>query len=316
MLAQRGLGTVVIVNRRAHHLAKDGAVLAAIREAARGRATLHETWSLAELDEVASHIAKRGAREVVLAGGDGAYMAGVTALRRAFGDAMPSVALAPGGTVCTIARNWGFRGQMGPYAARLVRGVLDQSSPTTRVPTLRVRDAAGGDRVGFIFGAGLVTSFFEAYYAGKTGTIAAARIVARTFIGSLFGGALARKILTPVAASLTIDGSLCVPRAWSLIASSVVRDLGLHMRVTYRAGEEPDRIHLIASPLTPRALGPQMPLVLAGRRLFGRGHVDTQARAFEVRFASSGAYVLDGELLQADQVTIDSGPTLRLLLAP
>ena len=55
---------------------------------------MHETRSLAELDVITRAIAARGADCVVLAGGDGSYMAGVTALYRASGDAMPSCLLA------------------------------------------------------------------------------------------------------------------------------------------------------------------------------------------------------------------------------
>lgn len=310
------MGAFVIVNRRARHLAQEGAVLTAIRDAARGRATVHETWSLPELDSVARDIATQGARAVVLAGGDGAYMAGVTALERAFGDALPSIALAPGGTVSTVARNWGFRGAMATYAGSLVRAVADGSACATRVPTLRVRDASGAGRVGFIFGAGLVASFFEAYYAGNTlGTAAAARIVARIFAGALVGLGSARRILTPVAATVAVNGAACPPRAWSLITASVVEDLGLHMRLNYRAGEDPNRFHVVASPLGSRALGAQLPLVLAGRRLVGRDHVDALARTLDVGFPNEGAYVLDGELLRSSRVTIVGGPQLSLLRA-
>ena len=292
-------------------------MLTAIRDAARGRATLHETWSLTELDDVAHDLARRGARAVVLAGGDGAYMAGVTALDRVFGDALPAVALAPGGTVSTVARNWGFKGSMAHYTARLVRAVADRSATTTRAATLRVRDASDAGRVGFIFGAGLVASFFDAYYAGDTlGTAAAARIVARIFAGALVGRGSARRILTPVAASLAVDGRAARPRAWSLITASVVKDLGLHMHVNYRAGEDPSRIHVVASPLGPRALGSQLPLVLAGRRLLGRDHVDALARTLDVAFPDAGAYVLDGELLRSSRVTVASGPQLSLLRPP
>ena len=74
-------------------------------------------------------------------------------------------------------------------------------------------------------------------------------------------------------------------RAWSLVLASVVRDVGLHMWVTPHAGEALDAFHAVASPLGPRALGPQMPLVLAGKKLRGRGHVDVRTHAIS-RFAS------------------------------
>ena len=87
------------------------------------------------------------------------------------------------------------------------------------------------------------------------------------------------------------------------------------MRVTPRAGEALDAFHAVASPLGPRALGPQMPRVLAGKPLVGRGHVDApRARELTMGFASaeSGAYVLDGDIVHASDVRVRVGPVVRL----
>jgi diacylglycerol kinase (ATP) len=307
----------IVVNRLARHLAKDGAIMRAITHAAGGDATIHETRSIAELDAVARDLARRRASRVVLAGGDGSYMAGVTALARAFGeDALPEIALAPGGTVSTVARNfaradtpWHGVGQsMAKRAARVVDAAIRGSGRVVPHPTLRV-----GDSLGFIFGAGLVASFFDEYYAStRQGYVGAAAIVARIFGGSFVGSALARRVLDPQPCTLTVDGATLAPRAFSLITASVVRNLGLHMLVTYRAGESDDRIHVVASPLGAMALGPQMPLVLAGRRLRGRNHVDALVRELVVRFPRESSYVLDGEVIRAREVKVSRGPTIML----
>jgi hypothetical protein len=247
-------------------------------------------------------------------------MAGVTALHHAFeraGGVLPPVAFAAGGTVSTVARNWGLRGPLVPYTRRLLRAVLEGRAVETTRPSLRVRDASGGDRVGFIFGTGLVASFFDAYYgAPRQGYAAAAAIVARIFAGSFVGGALARRVLTPLPCTITIDGVDAPAAAYGLVVASVVKDLGLHMHVLYRAAEDLDRVHLVASPLGAARLGAQLPLVLAGRRLVGRDHVDVLTRRFRVRFAGEAprdAYVLDGEVLAAPWVEVEAGPRLRVL---
>src|SRR5207237_816107 len=80
-------------------------------------------------------------------------------------------------------------------------------------------------------------------------------------------GAARRAVPRPVASTATTDGREHAARAYSLVVASVVENLGLHMHVLYRATERPDRLHLVASPLGAQRLGPQMPLVLAGRRL-------------------------------------------------
>jgi hypothetical protein len=122
-------------------------------------------------------------------------------------------------------------------------------------------------------------------------------------------------VLSPVPCKLEVDGRVQPPEAWSLVVASVVRNVGIHMLVTYRAAEEMDRFHCVASALPPKQLGPQMPRVLAGKRLRGVDHVDELAREVHLRFHADGAYVLDGEVLRAREVAVTAGPTIRVVEA-
>jgi diacylglycerol kinase (ATP) len=309
-------GTHLLVNLRARRIARGERVLAVLRAAAADGCILHETHDLAQLEERARAIAEAKARAIVLAGGDGAYMAGLTALRRAYGAVeLPPIALAPGGTVSTVARNFGLRGDAARFTERVLRAARAPDPPTRNAQTLRVTDDAGGDRTGFIFGAGLVARFFGLYEAdGSRGYFGAARIVARIFASSFIAGATSRRVLTPARARIAIDGATQPASAYSLIAAATVKDLGLSMRLTYRASEDPDRVHVVASPLGPRALGPQMPLVLMGKRLRGEGHVDALARHATVELMEErGAYVLDGDVFHAQRIELRAGRAIRLV---
>jgi diacylglycerol kinase (ATP) len=283
-------------------------------------ARVHGTATLAELAAAVADIAARGTDLVVLSGGDGTFMAGVTALARAFGEArMPRLGLLPGGTVATVARNWGMTGEPVALLEHLLRD-RDRLRFLPR-PTLRVAGVTAGvtaERLGFIFGTGLVASFFDVYYArGARGHAGAARIVARIFAESFYGGPLARRVLDPLPCTIEVEGRLLAPEAWSLVCAAVVRDLGIHMLVTYRAGEDPSRPHLVASPLGSRQLGPRAPLVLAGRSIGGPGHFDDLVRDFVVRFpGGSGPYVLDGDILRADEVRVGAGPVIHVAEGP
>jgi diacylglycerol kinase (ATP) len=320
------LSAHLIVNRRARHLGESSPLLAELRSPRAGQ-KLAETSSLDELDRVARDVAidVGGERNttIVLAGGDGSYMEGVSALVRAFGDApLPPIAFAPGGTVCTVARNWGVKGERTRYVRRLLDGLAAGHVRRQRRPTLRVRHEAGpavagaADRIGFIVGSGLVARFFEVYEeAGANGLATASKIVARVFSGSFIGSRFARSILDPTPCLLAVDGSPAPFDRVSLVCASVVRDLGLGMRLLYRAGEELDRFHVVATPLAAHALGPQMPLVLAGRPLVG-ARVDALARTLTLRFPDGrGAYVLDGDLYRADAIEVTAGPTLDVVTA-
>jgi diacylglycerol kinase family enzyme len=310
----------VVVNTTARLYKSSPARLERARRACEGAADLHLTGSLPDLAAACSAIASRGSDLVILSGGDGSFMAGVTALERAFGKGarLPRIALLPGGTVATIARNWGFAGNPEAHLADLLerRGELQ----TTQRPSLRVTSKLGSDqteRIGFIFGTGLVAKFFEVYYAeGAGGYAGSARIFARVFAGSFVGTAYARRVLDPLPCSLEVDGRRLDPEAWSLVCAAVVRDLGLRMRVTYRAGEDLRRPHLVASPLPPHKLGPRAPLVLAGKRIGGRGHFDDLIGELTVRFPGEGPFVLDGDMLRAEEVCVTAGPPLEVVLPP
>ena len=315
-------GADVIVNRNASRLAAIRGLRRAVVDAAdQGHARIHETHDLDDLAEVTRGIAARGTGGVVLAGGDGSYMAGVSALSRAFaGRALPPIAFAPGGTVCTVARNFGVRGRGGHSAGRVVSrvcaSVAKGTARTVPRPTLRVLDDAGGDRIGFIFGAGLVVRFFDAYYGRpRQGLASAATLVARIFAGTFTDSPFARQVLNPTRCSLRVDGEVHAAHDWSLVLASVVRDVGLHMLVPYRAGEALDRFHAVASGLPARALGAQLPRALAGRPLLGEPRVDVLARSLRLGFeGEDGGYVLDGDVFRTRAVKIEAGPVLSVLV--
>jgi diacylglycerol kinase (ATP) len=292
----------------------------AIVDAARGvGARVHETRTLADLDRAAEVMAQEGATAVVLAGGDGSTMAGVTALRRAFGEVLPPVAIAAAGTVGVIARNLrDGGGERDPVA--LVRAVgRGEVRETMTTPTLRVHDDAGGDRVAFIFGTGLVARFFEVYDAApRQGLGMAGWLAGRAFAGSFVGTPFARRMLSPVGATLRVDGVPCSSRSrareWSLVLASVVRDVGLGIRATYRAGERADRFHVVASTQSPRGLAMQVPRVLTGRAMAGIDAVDALVAELQVTFDTPDGYVLDGDALRAREVRIEAGPVVRVLV--
>jgi len=187
------------------------------------------------------------------------------------------------------------------------------SIPQVGEPTATLAALEFEERIGFIFGAGLVTRFFELYEAaGAAGNAAAARIVARVFAGSFVGSRFARSVLDPSPCEIQIDGARAPFDRVSLLCASVVRDLGLHMHLLYRAAEEEERFHVVATPLGPRALGPQLPLVLAGRPLLGE-RVDALTKHLTLRFPTRGTYILDGDLFRADTVDVTAGPVLDVV---
>jgi diacylglycerol kinase (ATP) len=276
---------------------------------------VHRTTTRSELDRVVGDMASRSVDAVILAGGDGSCTAGLSALALAFGPKrLPRIAIAPAGTVGTIAKNLGLAGR--GRAERVMASVATGSVRERSCPTLRVTDDRDVERIGFIFGAGLVARFFEVYEASpRKGLGAAARIAARVFAGAFVGSPLSRRVLSPGRCALSVDGKTHTAGAWSLIVASVLRDVGLHVLVTYRAGEDPNRFHVVASGISPSALGPQLPRVLLGWPLRGEPRVDTLASSAAIDFAGeAGAFVLDGDLFRARSIIVRTGPPISLLV--
>jgi hypothetical protein len=312
-LSTRRERPVFIVNRRAGRFRRDGGLLARLEETVRGKGVVLPTNGLEDL-VLAAERAVHGST-VVLCGGDGTYLAGVTALvRAAKGAPLPPIVLARGGTVSIVARNWGGRRGRDPIA--LARRVCDrpESLRVTSRPTLAVTDDGGTTRIGFTFGTGLVARFFDVYEReGASGNRLALGIALRTFRDCFTGGPLAERVLSPLSCRLSANDRPLGADAWSLVVASVLRDVGLHIYVTYRGGEDFSRPHLVASPLAPRALGPQLTRVMLGKALKGEGNFDDLVDSFTVEFPSSdGPYVLDGDMFRAHRVTVRAGPVISI----
>ena len=193
--------------------------------------------------------------------------------------ALPSVALAPGGTVCTVARNLGMSGEReglcATHRARglrrdgALRGAADAASRRReRRRSRRVRLRGGARRAilrGVLRGAAAGARHGRAqWWRASSRDRSRARRHARGMLG-------------PTRCSLRVDGDAQAAREWSLVLASVVRDVGLHLLVPYRAGEEFERFHVVASGLPPRALGAQLRASARGTPAEGRAS-DRRAR--------------------------------------
>ena len=305
------VGPVFVVNRNAGRFRRNPGLEEHLRRAAtRGRVLA--TGNDDELRRAIGTALELGASPLVFCGGDGTYLACMTELVRAAGGApLPPIALGRAGTVSIVAKNWNADADV----VRMVRRIAErpESLQVTMRPTLSV-EGDGTSRIGFTFGTGLVANFFDEYdKAPERGLGTALAMTVRIFIDSLRGGDYAAKILGPLPCRIHVDGAPLAPEAYSLVLCSVLRDVGLHMLVTYRAGEDPARPHLVASSLPPRALGPQWPLVALGKRLIGTGNFDGLVGSFRVEFPGLGPYVLDGDTFHARSVTVAAGPRIAVL---
>lgn len=266
----------------------------------------------AELERIAAGIIHRRPALVVVAGGDGTLRDVASALyAAASGLSLPELLFLPAGTVSTVVRNLQSGRAGGEPALESVLG--GERLQTRQLPTLLLELSDGRRLVGFIVGAGLVSRFFEEYQRhGSRGLGSAARIAVRVFAGSLIGSRFTASLLAPMPCAVVADGVTQSASAFSLVACAVVRDLGLHFLVNYRAGEDPGRPHLVACPLPAFALGRQAFRVLRGQPLRAEGAFDGLITSAEIRFDAESPIVIDGDLYITDWVRITAGPRLQV----
>lgn len=253
-----------------------------------------------------------GITRLVICGGDGTQSRVFSALAGSGNPQLPELVVPRFGTVGTIGRRW----SLGRLPLSLVehalteRGGMVVSQPSLRV---RLREAERTEAVGCTLGAGLVSRFFEVYEgAERRGMRTALTIFARTFIGSFSGARTAREMLELRPARLEIDGAPQPASAYNLVVCSVFRDVGLGIRVTYRAPDVTGSLHLVASTLPAARLGRQGLRVFRGVPLRGPGIVDRLCQDFSLDFASRDVFVLDGELLSAKGFLVSAGPLLPI----
>jgi diacylglycerol kinase family enzyme len=78
--------------------------------------------------------------------------------------------------------------------------------------------------------------------------------------------------------------------------------------VTWQAGRQPQRFHLVASGLSTTAMALQLDRVLRGKPLEGSPHIDRLAQKAQIRFDRPQTYTLDGDLFRSREVEIAIGP--------
>jgi hypothetical protein len=115
-----------------------------------------------------------------------------------------------------------------------------------------------------------------------------------------------------VGAAVVADGEELPGQRWSLLVGSTLTDLGLGIRVTYRATRDPECFQLVASALTGRRLALQFHRTFAGWPLRGEHHVDRLVRAARIVFEEEEPYMVDGELRWGREVELASGPRVEV----
>jgi diacylglycerol kinase (ATP) len=302
-----GKAICVIANPSAGKLRRSSRSLARLEGLVEARGQLFCPSGEAELVRTCGEVVALRPEAVAIVGGDGTIMRVLSGLSRIDREGSPPrVAIFPFGTVNTTSTDFGVRGD--PW--RLLEQMLIGQGTYRRRPFLEVH----ADRESLLaatFGTGLVSHFFEEYEAGtKKGIARALAIMAKTFFGVFVGHAYARRILGPVSGTLTVQGVPQELREFTLLISSVLKNVGLGMRPVYRAASVAGLIHLVATDLAAHRLGPQVWRVFLGRQLRAPRLFDALVTDFVLEFPEPRRVIVDGEGIVGQRFVVRPAPEL------
>jgi len=276
---------------------------------------LEATQSADDLAAVAARFRAQEITVLAVVGGDGSASTMLSTFAKTWGpDPLPPVALLRGGTMNTVANGCGIpRGDPTRLLARLVarRRSAEGLHPVHRA-TLQV-----GDRMGFLFGTGVVEGFLHAYYAaGNPTPLSAAGVLVRGMASAILGGPLARRMSAPCRASVAFeDGHTWALRDYLTIAAGTVDQIGLGFRPFLRCAERPAHFHLLGIHAPVADFARELPRIRLARPMRpGLAEERVTDRA-TLRFPDGVArYMLDGELFETvGDLTLHAGPTVALL---
>ena len=268
-----------------------------------------EAESFSDMTAAIDQLVEREADIVVINGGDGTVRAALTALLRAPLERVPLLAILPGGSTNTTARNLGFGRRALPALQNLLSSAAAGRLPGVVEPRPVLRVDSGDDaQYAMCFGAGAVyhgivfarRSLESRGMRGNTGAgLALATFLARILSGN--GGAL----FPPLHAAVRLDGAAVPEKTYfGILASTMDRQiLGIHP--FWGTGPAPVRYsslryrpQRLARALIPALRGIASPVLQPelGYR---------SANVAEVWLRIDSGFTLDGELFAAHAGTVE-----------
>jgi diacylglycerol kinase family enzyme len=270
-----------------------------------------------DLDTMADALRAAPPRVIAIHGGDGTLHRTVTALGRAWGDEpLPPLVLLCGGTMNVVAASLQIAARPIPVLKAVTESVRAGQMPEL----IRRRCMRIGDKLGFVFGNGLMANFLGEYYAvGAYGPRRAMWLITRTFFSTLVRGPFARRVFRRFEGSVRVDGRALEESRFVGVGAATVREVGLGFKLNHRADDDPERFGVLAIHAPPLALVADLRAVHDGRGIASSRAWSGVASTLEVepRPVATDAgdqpgemsYTIDGDLYRS------SGP-LRISLGP
>ena len=278
--------------------------------------TAHQPNGLAALLETVEQIKASKADILCIDGGDGTIHQAFTALWKVYGTETPYpiIALLKGGTMNNIARNVGVG--FWTTAESLLKTIASNGTLHTvmRHPLVLSNDS-GDERSGFIYGNVALAPFMAAYYEGSPPSpLKGFLMFCRVTLSSIFGGAYARKFLSPVQLDVQIDGEPVPSADYTLIGVSTVADVGFYCRPFYHTLRQSSILQMLGMTCSPLHIVKVIPQLWFARPTQKSYIKDIVGREIRFEYARPHISTIDGDVYAPQKFDrISVGPAVQFL---
>lgn len=303
----------VFVNPRSRANRKNPRLVVRLERALGDAGRLIAPESLEALQTEARTLAAAAPRVIAVHGGDGTLHRTLSALTTVWGDRpLPPIAVLGGGTMNVVSSSLHIRAPALWFLTRLAEMARAGAEPAVILRRcLRV-----GDRVGFVFGNGVLASFLVEYYArGGYGPARAVWLLARLVMSGTVGGPFAARVARRFKGRVTIDGEPMKAQDFTALAAGTVREIGFGFKLIDRADDDPDRFGVVAIHSGVLALVADLWAVRAGRGINPRRATSTLASRLAIEPDGPGSpYTIDGDYYRSEgSLVVEVGPRIAIV---
>jgi diacylglycerol kinase (ATP) len=306
----------VFSNRRSRQNRLRPDLLAGLKAAYGAQADFFEPEDMLALRRDARTVLERGYRYLAINGGDGTNHQVLTAFGEVSDERpLPRICLLRGGTMNNVTDSLGIRGTPMSILGALCEAVAAGSEQkVTRRAMLRVTDGEV-ERLGFIFGTGLMANFLKAYYAqGSTSPWTAAWRAAKVCASVAVPGSLFEQISEKEKHTIHADGDLWLDKDLFCLMCATTEEVGLGLSPFTSAGRHPDRFCALAIEGPLLSIVTALPAIWRAAPMTMRGFEERLAQRLALQLPRKFDYSIDGDLYVAERLTLSLGPVLELVI--
>lgn len=303
----------IIVNLNASGNKRNKELSSKIKDIIGEMALVRVTSELSELNDITHEFCEKEVEVVGISGGDGTIHHTLTNLITVYkGRMLPKVFFMCGGAMNTISKASGLkRNQL-----KVLKRVKEYLQNKIAMGMIKKNLIKIGEKFGFIFGGGLVSSLLNEYYSGESrGPKKAAEIVWKLAKSALIGGKECDRLFPLLKGVLKADGIVRTFDSLTGFLGATLDEIGLGAHVTYRGGKTEGGFHFLASELSPLEYVLRIPKLYFGIPLKSEKVFDRICGRVEMEFEDEVYFIIDGDiyLTKGKKLCAEIGPSIEIL---